>query len=144
MMKGKYGHDSTDLRKEEPNFRASDCFAGGMASAADRAAEEGEGAHAGPGPTKRGTPRAAFGTSGKELRLRRSRWKGIVDGPLRRTQPTGHLPQVRTGLGRGLPELFVPHGSCGWRGRASECPSCGSTEKPRRPRSFPPPSSRIQ
>jgi hypothetical protein len=50
-----------------------------MAPATDRAVKEGEGTHATPGPIRRGTPRAALGASAKELRLRRSRRKGIVD-----------------------------------------------------------------
>jgi hypothetical protein len=107
MMKGTYERNNTDLRKEKPNFRASDRFAGAMDPAAQGAAEEGEGAHAAPGPIKRGTPLVALGASGKELLLRSSWRKGIINGPLRRTQPTGHLSlYVRTGLEGGLPELL--------------------------------------
>jgi Bacterial protein of unknown function (DUF899) len=44
----------------------------------------------------------------KKIRLRRSRGKGILDGPLRRTQPAAYLPlHVWTGLERGLPELLL-------------------------------------
>src|ERR1700732_708371 len=104
----KYGNDNIDLRKEKPNFRASDPFTGGLGSAAQGTAEEGEGAHAAPGPIKRETPRAALGASRKELRLRRSRRKGIFDGPLCGSQPIGHLSlHVRTGLEGGLPELLL-------------------------------------
>ena len=107
MMKGTYERNHTDLRKEKPNFRASNRFAGTMDSAAQGTAEEGEGAHAAPGPIKRRTPRASLGASGKELRLRSSRRKGIIGGPLWRTQSTGHLSlHVRTGLEGRLPELL--------------------------------------
>src|SRR5215471_4361555 len=79
-----------------------------MASATQGVAEEGEGTHAAPGPIKCGTPSTALGTSRKELRLRRSRRKGIVERAFRPEEPTGHLPlHVRTGLERRLSELLI-------------------------------------